>query len=270
MNKKLIIYDMKKGYLEHAFKLVFPILIAIIFCIDFDMNKYYMVEDGTVVLGDFLIFGIGGMKPYVPSPLNRFEFPIRWVLYYSMLYYSILPYIHSDMHGMGKQLIVRANKRGAWWNAKITWSISFVLLWSVLYYVTTAVYCIVHGTPLKMEISPEVAGYLAGGNGGVVTEHVSLFLIVLPVCMAICMVLLEMCLTLFIKSQFSFFAVLIYMIASAYSTLPILAGNYLMPLRCNRMIENGFAIWQGFLWVAVFSVICIAVGQWRFKKYNIL
>lgn len=111
MLKKLIWYDMKRGYNENAIKLVIPVILAFLFCVDFSMKEKIIYSDTLAGIGDYLMYCLGGMKIYIPSPVDKFEFPVKWILYYSLLLYFSMQYMVKDMHGMGRQMIIRAKKK---------------------------------------------------------------------------------------------------------------------------------------------------------------
>lgn len=159
MIKKLIRYDMLEGYRQHGWKLLVAVLLGVLFCIDFRMRMTNLFPELQTDMGDFIIYAIGGMKIYTPSPVEKFEFPVRWILYYSFLFYATLQYAENDMRGMGKQMIVRSGKRKYWWTAKLLWNISYVVAWMAVFYVTIAAYCLISGVSLNLSVHPGYGKY---------------------------------------------------------------------------------------------------------------
>ena len=160
MIKKLIRYDMLEGYRQHGWKLLVAVLLGVLFCIDFRMRMTNLFPELQTDMGDFIIYAIGGMKIYTPSPVEKFEFPVRWILYYSFLFYATLQYAENDMRGMGKQMIVRSGKRKYWWTAKLLWNISYVVAWMAVFYVTIAAYCLISGVSLNLSVHPDTVNMI--------------------------------------------------------------------------------------------------------------
>lgn len=271
MLKKLIWYDMKRGYNENAIKLVIPVMLAFLFCIDFSMKEKIIYSDTLAGIGDYLMYCLGGMKIYIPSPVDKFEFPVKWILYYSLLLYFSMQYMVKDMHGMGRQMIIRAKKRKWFWYSKIIWNISFVFLWTIIFHVTVLLYCIVKGISLKLYIHADTINYMLQmwEHYEPVEPDVLLVTELMALAMIIAIEFVGMAMVLFLKPQISYLVLEIYLIASAYFVFPVFAGNYMMPLRNAGIIENGWELYQGIAAMLLIGVIGIKIGSDRFQRYNI-
>lgn len=272
MIKKLIRYDMLEGYRQHGWKLLVAVLLGVLFCIDFRMRMTNLFPELQTDMGDFIIYAIGGMKIYTPSPVEKFEFPVRWILYYSFLFYATLQYAENDMRGMGKQMIVRSGKRKYWWTAKLLWNISYVVVWMAVFYVTIAAYCLISGVSLNLSVHPDTVNMICQNTVcyNFVSWQAICQLCVQAIFAAVAISVFQTGMTLVIKPQFAFLVTEIYLVASAYLVHPVLIGNTLMPMRNCIVMEGGWQSTPAFIMVIAIMAIGVGLGYIKFRKHSVM
>ncbi len=82
--------------------------------------------------------------------------------------------------------------------------------------------------------------------------------------------MLQMTVSLFIKPIFSFFAVSVLLLASAYLLSPFLVGNYAMAFRYDWMLKVGVSIGVGERIAITLLLLAVLSGLVRFRLYDIL
>lgn len=275
MLKKLLKQDFIQGYKSNIGKILFFMAIAVFSCIDFENQReivYYNEQEVPVVsCMDFLMYLFAGMKPYVPSPTEGFSFPIKWFLLYSLLFYSTLYFPQKDLQTTGINVMARTGKRISWWISKCIWNGSFVLLAYIAMIGTVVTFCAWKDVPIEMDLSMiSIVDILRVEEPfHMIQKEAILTLTVLPFVTAMGISLFEMTLTLFVNPLFAFLIVEVVLVASAYSTVGIFVGNYMMAVRSEFILEEGYVMWQGFAIVGGLIVASIFIGCLKFKRYDL-
>lgn len=276
MFRKLLRYDMREGYRQNWHKLVIAALLSAVFCIDFRMRlgQIYHVESQITDTSwlDLVMYLFGGMKSYIPSPAESFHFPVRWMLFYSFLFYATLYYPQRDFQGTGIYILPRSGRRLEWWLSKCVWNISFVLAVFLTVYLTTAVFGMIWGVTFDLHVSGQYIAdiYQIPEEIPEVPEEAAWAVLLIPALTAAGISLLEMTLVLFIRPIFAFGAVEVILLCSAYSVNPLLAGNYMMPVRSGYIVENGFCLWQGAAAAGILIGGSMVFGILKFKRKDLL
>ena len=100
--------------------------------------------------------------------------------------------------------------------------------------------------------------------------ELSLEILVLPPLVMIAVNLMQMTLSLFVRPIYSYIITGVLLLASTYYQSPFLIGNYAMPIRSSRMVENGVNPIYGVLFSVGIAIISYLVGLLYFKRYDIL
>lgn len=276
---KLLWFDIRNGMIYNPMLFVIPVMVALIACFDLTnqisaLNEFKYFETG--IKGDFadyMMYMYGGMDKYVPEPGNPFIFPVRWTVVFLVLPFITLNYPYKDMQGFGQQILVRTRGRTIWWLSKCVWNILSVLVYHCLVFGIAALFGIAVGGGISGEINKDLQyAIFQIARDSVLDNDApwSFVIILLPVLVSLCINLLQMTLSLFIKPVFSFFVVAFLMISSAYFTSPYLIGNYAMPVRYDMVIKDGVSITVGLVVSLVLIIVAVGVGTIRFHQYDIL
>lgn len=273
---RYLLFDFKQGILRNKALLLVPMIIAAAAFFDFSAKAHRYLQNGmmkgSVSYGDYWFYLYGGMHKYTPSPGNAFQFPVVWILVFLALPFVLLNYPFKDMYGVGQQVLVRSRRRTAWWLSKCCWN----LFGTVLYHLVMQVTGLVLFFVFQMNISYRIHMDFIKLAFEVVHQEVwnpsmlSLAVLLLPLITSAAINMLQMTLSLFIKPIFSFFAVAVLFLASAYLLSPFLIGNYAMAYRYDWMLKEGVSISVGGEVSVVLLLIAVLAGLVRFRLYDIL
>lgn len=273
---KLLKYDLKNGFLLNIVKLFIIVLFVTAFCIDFYLRKNgaYILDEsippGTFM--DYLLYIFAGIKEYTPSMTDEFLIPVKWLLLYLFILYSTLYYPYRDLSSLGLNILIRTKGRIAWWISKCIWNICYVFSTYVLIFLTVIIFCLVMQEPISFDITSMFVNDLLGAESPYDTFSDRLVYIILlfPMFISIGLNLLQMTLVLFIKPLYSFGAIAVILLSSAYLLSPYLPGNYAMPIRSNYVVENGVSFSGGLIMFLIIVSVSIIVGSFYFRHYDIL
>lgn len=273
---KLVTYDLKNGFVLNLINLLLIILFVVAFCIDFYLRKnnaYILNESippGTFM--DYLFFIFAGIREYTPSMTDEFIIPVKWLLLFLFILYSTLYYPSRDLSSLGLTILVRTKGRIAWWVSKCIWNISYVIAAYMLIFFTVLIFCFVMQEPISLAITPMFVNDLLGAESPYDTFSIQLAYVILlfPMLMSIGLNLLQMTLVLFIKPLYSFGAMAVILLSSAYLFTPYLPGNYAMPIRSRYVVENGLSLSGGLTMFWILISVSFIVGCFYFRRYDIL
>lgn len=273
---KLLKYDLKNGFLLNLINLLIVIIFVLAFCIDFYLrkNSAYMLDDsippGTFM--DYLFYMFSGIKEYTPSMTEGFLIPVKWLLLFLFILYSTLYYPIRDLSSLGLNILVRTKGRIAWWLSKCIWNICYVSVTYMLIFLTVIIFCIVMKEPISLDITPMFVNDLIDAASPYDTFSIQLayIILLLPLLISIGLNLLQMTLVLFIKPLYSFGAIAVILLSSAYLFTPYLPGNYAMPIRSSHVVENGLSFSGGLIMFLIIISVSFIVGSLYFRRYDIL
>lgn len=274
---KLCKYDLKCGMLREGIKYLVCALLFLGFCIGFIFTKGEGLEERT--FGDFLFFITAGMEEYIPMPGNVFIFPALWVLMILAPLYITLYYPFHDLTAYGKNVLINAKSRSAWWLSKCLWAISCVFIYFLLMWGIIALFCVCGGGEISLDISKELIFRLIPipseefylTNGDLLSgEALSSQIFLMPVLIVSALSVMQMTVSLFIKPFFSFCISAGILVLSAYYLNPALLGNYAMSQRSDLLIDNGVHMENGILFSTALLVLSCVIGLIIFMRYDIL
>ena len=222
-------------------------------------------------LGECMMYGIGGMAEYIPRPDNPFNFPVKWMLTYLSMSFITMYFQYNDIHGFGKYILLKGEKRKLWWYSKCVWNSFSIAACFVIIWFVNLMFAIICNLHINFNLTQESAIFLK------VYDHVNdnienmfLPIIILPVIVTVAINLLQMFLTLFLKPNFSFLVVATLYLVSSYKMSPIFLGNYLMPIRTKSFLENGLDCRWGIIISIIIIFFTVLVGGRVINRYDIL
>lgn len=231
---------------------------------------YPNVEKATLM--NYLFYLVKGMGKYVPSPDNPFEFPIVWMLIFIYGLFLTLQYPFQDVSTFGQQVLIRVGHKGRWWLGKCVWNIISIFTYFLVLYGTILVLCIRYKINITLGYSKMVNEkiFVITSNQQMEAKELVVLVFVLPVLVAICISIFQMCLGLFIKPLFSFGIAIAILVLSAYYQSPWCVGNYAMIMRNKIWVADGVSSLWGIV-ICIASVLIFAgIGYVYFLKYDIL
>lgn len=267
---KVLWFDLKNGYFKGVSCYIFPLFIAIIGF--FELHRRIAIWGTEVALGDYWMYLYGGMKEYIPTTGNPFQFPTMWIAVFLFSSFAVLNYPMKDLQNMGTQILVHVQGRTKWWISKCLWNVLSTVLYHGIILLVLVMLCICFQEPLSFEAHADSIATMFGlwvsefRGGGVIPIAV----ILTPVILSIAINLLQMVLLLFTKPVFSFLVICIMMLSSAYFLSDIMIGNFAMPIRYEWAIENGVSYQKGLLFSFGILFIAFICGIMKFRRYDIL
>lgn len=278
---KTTYFDIKNFLRQEWKKLLVVPLGFLLLCFTFYLKyvKNTMPQNISGSFGDYWLYIFGGMKEYIPSPLESFKFPVFWMVLFLYLFYVTLYYPYNDLLGYGQNVLVRSRGRFNWWLSKCMWNAFTVLSFFLIGVVTVALFCAITSGVFSVKISPNMyTEVFSLGEGGILFEpvppkypaYITGALIGLPILTAIAISQLQMLVSLWLRPIFSFCVTAAVLVASAYYVSPFMIGNYAIPIRCDAVISNGVSPVTGVITLSVIIIVCIIVGGIAFKHYDII
>ena len=271
---KLLKFDIKNGIIRNKFFWISIFVISFLFVVDnyVNMNKIrgYDIECS---FGDILMYIYGGMKIYVPSRENRFQFPAIWTILFITQLFGTLNYPYMDLNSYGKQILIRTDGRILWWLSKCIWNITYTLLYHSIIWGILAIYCIIFKYNIDFSVNIKLIAYFFEIPQPELIEDISglpFYVFVLPVLTSVFLCLFEMMLSLFFKTINSFLIMSCITICSAYLTKPYMIGNYGMIVRCDKILPNSIDFRFGFFLMIFIIFATFVIGSIRFKRYDII
>lgn len=273
---KLLWFDAKNGLFKNKVLLLSALILSGAFFLDFDNNVRMANRSGFSIspsYADFFLYVYGGMKEYIPSPTNLFRFPIVWILWFVFLLFSTLNYPYNDLQSFGQQILVRTKGRSLWWTSKCGWNVLSSCVFHGIIALAGLLLCPLTGVRLSGVVNMQLLQVNFQINSEqLVSKAVSIpfFVFLLPLLLSTGLSLLQMTLSLFLKPLFSFLAMAVLLVSSAYLLSPFVVGNYAMLVRSDRVISNGVSPTVGLAVSIVLIAGSFLVGIVRFRYYDIL
>lgn len=274
---KLCKYDLKSGMRRESVKYLVCAILFLGFCVGFIYTKGKGLEART--FGDFLFFITAGMEEYIPMPGNIFMVPALWVLMILAPLYITLYYPFYDLTAYGKNVLINAKSRLAWWLSKCFWAISCVFIYYLLLWGVITLFCVCGGGKLSLDISKSLifrlipmpsedfcfteGDFLQG-------ENFAFQILFMPILIVSALSVMQMTISLIIKPFFSFCISAGILVLSAYYLSPFLLGNYAMSQRSDLLIDNGVHMQTGIIFSLALLTLSCVVGLCIFMRYDIL
>lgn len=270
-------FDIVQGILKRPLVFILPLFIAVGTFIDcFNKVKGFQsipeLNIGRANVGDFLVYVYGGMREHVVGDID-FQIPIIWIMVLITILFLVLSYPTTEMTGYGLQYIVHSGGRAKWWMSKCIWNILITLVYHFVLIVGTVCLCMANGMSFSLKVNSDiVAGLFAYSLTGELKEcqYVPLYIIFLPVCVSIALNMLEMFMTLFIRTIYSFLFMCVVLVVSAFFLSQFVIGNYAMIVRYNWINYNGVSCLTGYVISAIIILFVFIAGTIRFKNYDII
>ena len=260
---KLLKYDLHNGIVEEYKKYIVLLLLMIALCFDFYLKLCSLDYAQTKIsFGDLIFCCFAGMKEYVPTPLEPFVFPTRWILFNGIILYITLAYPRNDIKGIGNLILIKASRRTTWWMSKCCWNIIFVFMAYFLSWLVIFIFSIIVAIDLDINILPNVGLLFQVYNQFILSDfEIFILTFIMPLLVSITLSLLQMLLSQIMKPLYSFIVMISVLLSSAYALSPFLIGNYSMPLRSIYVAEKGVhPIVGGFMCISI-SIITVVLGR---------
>lgn len=275
---KTIWFDLYNGIIKNILLFILPAGIAflgMLNCIA-QIDKYPALQGCTQTqysFGDLWFYIYGGMEEFVHVPGNPFKFPVVWTVIFFACAILVLNYPTKDMMGAGTHFLVYGGSRSKWWISKVIWNVLSTAIFHGIIILVILISCVVCHIAIRPGLNISLVEYLFKFEHEVAlyfVDSVPAAVFFLPVVISAAMNLFQMALTLFVNPAYSLVLHCALMVASAYMMTEILIYNFAMPLRHGWLCENGFSYMHGYIAALLVSVLSVAVGLIRFRRYDII
>lgn len=270
---KLVFYDIKNGFIHEYKKIILIPVFFFILCCNFYFSYLNFADTSSIgSIGDFLLYIYGGMKEYIPSRTQPFQFPTIWMFVLAYLLYFTLYYPYDDLMGYGQHILIRSGGRLKWWYSKCIWNIVSVVFYFILSWCSVILFCVLSKMPLSFEISNFMydSVFYVNENIALYPANIIKDLLLMPLLTMITISLLQMVLSLMVKPIYGFWASMACLLASAYYANPLMIANYAMAIRSDAVITNGINTELGIIIMIKLIISSVIIGGVIFNRYDIL
>ena len=269
--EKILRHDISAGILQAYKKWIVTATFFISFCFIF-LHQIKM-SLGTAIkpsIFDFYCYIFGGMKIYIPTSEESFPMPIGWLTVHLLLALLLSGYVTRDLTGNGQHFLIRSSKRTIWWNAKVLWSICFVVVYYFIAFLVITVFSAFFGT-LNINFSVELFQVL-GGNTVTASPNIYDILItmLLPLYTSIALSLLQITIELYTEPIWGIAIVFTLYLGSSYLYIPGFLGNGSMIYRAYWLLEIPYTLPIALISNLLIIIFAFLFGYLNFYKKNIL
>lgn len=272
--RKSICLDLKNGFFRRWIVLAAPVIFGTVSFENFWRHIQLLVRDNQmkiseITFGDCWMYVYGGMKVYMQHN-DKFSFPVIWMLLFMLGMFLVLNYPFKDLQSVGQQVLVRMGGRLEWWLSKCIWNLVSTFYYHGMILLILMGLCRINGISIALKVNLMLLCQLfdiAGLECFLDNTSFTVIWLLLPVCMAAALSLLQMMMALYLGPLISFLISTIILIISAYLFLPSIPGNYMMALRAGWLLRDGMKSTGGYIMVFGIVVIASVLGYIKFKKH---
>lgn len=265
-----VVTDIKASAKELGWVILATVLLTLLACF-FLHYRLYVADVQGVTIVDFVSSSMGGDRPFVVDPLNRWEFPATWLLQFAAIIYATLGYPLRDLAGMGKVCIVLTGSRWRWWLAKCAWALLVTLLCFFTVLLTSSIYGVVCGAGLSTTLTVGVAELLSKLAYRFVSSCPdALGPIVGAVLVCCALALFQLACSVALGALPAYVVSVSVLIGSALCAHELLPGNYLMLFRYEEVAYGVAKVPVAVLVALSLAVGSVVVGGWVFVKSDLL
>lgn len=271
---RLVQYDLKQGLIRNRLYWLVP-LCTVIVCNQCRLLLSSWEQSGTWAV--YLAYCFRGMPRITRQTLSGgFQIPVLWMLMLVLPLLITLNFPFRDMKTIGSQMLLRSERRVAWWLSKCVWNLCSTAVYFALIFITSAVFCVCLRVPLSLD-TPMGAMMALFSETDITTAaeemsngQVIFVVMVVPFLAAAAMDMAQMLLSLLLRPVYGFLFSVALLAGASYVTSPFLIGNFANLSRCGVFIDNGLNSLGGFLICIGVLVFSVGIGGVLFHKRDIL
>ena len=264
--------DIQQGTLRRWYLYGIAFLFGLVVCIGAvrEWNAFHLLDENRITAGNCMVVYFQGAEQYIPSPDQPFQLPLDWMLLTFFPVCLIGDYVVRDLKGMGQTTLLQSGSRILWWSSKICWSVITAIMYGSVLLLSAVLVSAFAGsaslipnqTLLAIKLGDDFAMQSAGKL--LWSLYGLPFMVILTNCV------IHLTLSLFLPPVYSAMLLLAVQVASVYYMAPFLPGEYVMLLRSDQSIQNGFSSQTGTLLCTALIGLSLIVGKLRFCRYDIL
>ena len=270
---KLIIHDIKQGFVHNGPRLLLPVVIgiiaALIFKRTYDLNGF---DCSQATLMEMIIFLYKGERYFPIEQLKEmYTLPALWLSVQIVISYLVGSYMRNDIYTYGQQVLMRCKNRWRWYMSKCVWNVMTVLYCYIVIDATIMIMTKIFG--MKMSLSYDLVRmaqvsdlYIFEGT----TKQMIRLAIIMPVIISIAVSLLQMCISLVFSDIIGFIVVQTKAIFATMVANGALIFNYGMVLRSKLSSPTDIKYSTGCVVCLIIAIISVAAGVIYFSRFDIL
>lgn len=268
---KMLAHDFRFGLIRFRYLLTIPIFI--IPCIQCSM--LLNSSDITASWFDYIIYCFAGLPSVETLVRNKdFKLPIFWLLQIVICLYLSLDYILYDLSNSGSQVIIRGGSRTQWFISKCLWNLSSIIIYFMIAWLTVFLSAICAGAKITLHYTDAILYFscntLPAESAGASSLCNELTAFALPLATYAALNMLQMTLSVFLKPVIAFLICVSLPIIALFWNSSLVLGNGAILLRNDMFTPNGNNT-ISMVMVSLFTILmCILLGCFQFKKYDIL
>lgn len=269
---RLLRCDIQQGTLRRWYLYGLVFLFSLVVCIGAvrELNAFHLLDENRITAGNCMAAYFQGAEQYIPSPDQPFQLPLDWMLLTFFPVCLIGDYVVRDLKGMGQTTLIQSGSRILWWSSKICWSGITAIIYGSVLLLSAVLVSIFAGSaspiPNHVLLAIKLEDNFAMQSAGKLLW--SLYGLPFMVMLTNCVI--HLTLSLFLPPVYSAMLLLAVQVASVYYMAPFLPGEYVMLLRSDQSIQNGFSALTGTLLCTGLIGVSLIVGTLRFCRYDIL
>lgn len=267
---RLFLHDLRRGiFCKRA---IIPLLQFFLILSLFLLNTRRNVEQITV--GDFIFHLFCGLPLPQSIREDAFHLPTIWLQVLACPVYLNMSYPLSDLTKEGEQILIRSGSRKQWFLSKCVWNLCASIFYFCSALVTALILTLAAGGKLSLTCTPflvELSSDMPMKSEITSLEEI-IALVLLPLLTISALNILQMTLSFFMKPIYSFLICMAILVASVFSTCPILLGNGAMLLRSPLFFSEKTKVSVLLTGITELFVIisCISMGMLKFKTFDVL
>ncbi len=279
---KVLRYDMQRNKFNFIKYLLLTCVAFSFFYLLFVFDSFHQfayfltgpdkIDELNLSVGDGILFELGGSL-LLPNNIQKrgISFPASFFLSNILVLYFTLNYLIDDLNHGGIQIFTRLGNMKTWLRSKCILNIITVISYYVLGFIIFGFLCFLNNKIMSLQPNADVFSV----NFHAIYKPTSdwkLFIafFIQPAVVMLCLSILQMTLTLFIKPVYAFTAICIYIMLGVFFVNPAFLSNYAMPLRSSAIGIYNFDFLSCFLICLVIIILSIVTGQKRASCMDIL
>ncbi len=270
---KLIIHDIKQGFVHNGPRLLLPVAIgiiaALIFKRTYDLNGF---DCSQATLMEMIIFMYKGEKYFPLEQLkDMYTLPALWLSVQIVISYLVGSYMKNDIYTYGQQVLMRCKNRWKWYLSKCVWNVMTVLYCYIA--IDAAIVIMTKILGMKISLSYDLDRmaqvselYFFEGT----TKQMIRLAIIMPVVISIAVSLFQMLISLIFSDIIGFIVVQTKAIFATMIANGALFFNYGMVLRSKLSSPTDIKYSTGCVVCLIIAIISVVTGVIYFGRFDVL
>lgn len=268
---KLFKYDLHCGILR--WKYLFVPVVFLMPCILCFLELNAEGIQGT--WADYMMYCFKGCKPVSSTDyIQDFSFPTFWLLNIGCVLFLNLDYLPFDLTHVGQQMMIRSNKKLAWFSSKCAWLVTSCMVYLGIGCITVGFFVLATGGDITLTNTPMATLHIFRettiNNYVLNAQQIITLVVIVPIVSIVELCFLEMVMCLLLKPALAFLISLSLLIVASYWNVPLIPGIGAMVIRNDLISQSGISTTPLLGYSVSVIVGTVIVGCLRVKRTDIL